>query len=255
MLIPEALTNVVAIVQPQLQAGVTLRERVDGSARIAVDADAKLLIQMLTNLAQNATRHTACGFVELCARVDPMPHGRTVDSSGRRMVQVELVVRDSGPGLREESMMSCFNKYATSGGGWGLGLYLTKLQVTQLGGHVSVRSPWTPEHSGAEFKLTLPLLLTEAADQHPIPRSLPLPTKFMDGVKVRPFRSTSSVAAASHHSAAALLVHLLPFWSLPFWSTHSARRQHPRIPWSSSQPSFQPRPARCLWPTISASIE
>lgn len=64
-------------------------------------------------------------------------------------------------GLPADSMESCFNKYKTSGG-TGLGLYLTKLQVEQLGGRVDVSSPWSPDYSGTEFKLTIPLRLSTA---------------------------------------------------------------------------------------------
>lgn len=47
--------------------------------------------------------------------------------------------------------------------GTGLGLYLTKLQTEVLGGSIEVRSPWTAEHPGAEFRVVLPSCTTSAA--------------------------------------------------------------------------------------------
>eukprot|EP00966_Prymnesium_polylepis_P332233 7387749-Prymnesium_polylepis.1 len=113
---------------------------------------------MLTNIAQNAAKHSLAGFVELSACAAPADDGAAPSST----MDVELVVRDSGRGLSEESRRSCFNKYTTSGG-VGLGLYLTKLQVWQLGGGIEVESPWaTDGTSGTAFKLTLPLTVWSA---------------------------------------------------------------------------------------------
>jgi len=168
----EILATVVALVRPQVQSGVALRQRLPEGGSLTVDADRKMLVQILTNIAQNAAKHTMSGSIELCAGAARAPSSE--------VASVTIAVRDSGPGLSEESMLSCFDKYTTRGG-TGLGLYLTRLQVNQLGGSVAVRSPWSDEHTGTEFRVNLPLRLSEAPPERPV--SAPAP-EFKAGVHV-----------------------------------------------------------------------
>ena len=73
-----------------------------------------------------------------------------------------LSVRDQGVGLRPEDIDQLFKKYgrvaqAQSVGpeGIGLGLYLTRLLVTALGGSISATSPGAGQ--GSRFAIRLPL--------------------------------------------------------------------------------------------------
>ena len=143
----DIIAKVAAILRPQLHAGVTLCERLTGCDGQIIDTNPMMLVQILTNLAQNAAKHTNAGFVELraCATATETPD----------VISLELAVRDSGPGLTGTSKLSCFSKYTTTSG-TGLGLYLTKLQTELLGGSIEVNSPWTAEHTGAEFRVMLP---------------------------------------------------------------------------------------------------
>lgn len=182
VLLADVFARTAAVVTPQLAAGVVLRQQLDASAAAAVDADPKMLVQILTNIAQNACRHTKAGFVELraSAAVDVSgPH----DSSVSGLLNVELSVRDSGPGLSTESMQTCFDKYSTKGG-TGLGLYLTRLQVKQLGGSISVVSPWTAEHSGAMFTVQLQLRPAATLPSNVSPPHAAPPPRFKPGVNV-----------------------------------------------------------------------
>jgi len=161
----EILSTVAAVVEPQMHADVPLRWHLsDELAHLAVDADRKMLIQILTNITQNAARHTMTGSVEVRAHLAC----DTTSSSA----SVELAVRDTGPGLSEETMRACFDKYTTRGG-TGLGLYLTRLQVKALGGTIAVSSPWSTESSGTEFRVGLQLLKSLAAPEPPL--SVPAP--------------------------------------------------------------------------------
>ena len=131
-----------------MQAGVPLHTRIHDNARGSFETDAKMLTQMLTNLAQNAAKYTSAGLVQVEARA--------VRAITDGVTEMELIVRDSGPGMPAESMQSCFQKYNTRGG-TGLGLYLTKLQAEQLCGQIELKSRASPDLPGTEIRVTLPL--------------------------------------------------------------------------------------------------
>jgi len=168
----DIIAKVAAILRPQLHAGVTLCERLAG-CDCTIDTNPMMLLQILTNLAQNAAKHTNTGFVEL--------HACATAISTPGMISLELAVRDSGPGLTGTSKLSCFSKYTTTDG-TGLGLYLTKLQTELLGGSITVSSPWTAEHPGAEFRVVLP----SCPVTYPLPPQpvAPLALEFRAGARV-----------------------------------------------------------------------
>jgi signal transduction histidine kinase len=148
VLLEEVFATVSATIRPQMQAGVPLHTRIHDNARGSFEIDAKMLTQMLTNLAQNAAKYTSAGLVQVEARA--------VQAISDGVTEMELIVRDSGPGMPAESMQSCFQKYNTRGG-TGLGLYLTKLQAEQLCGQIELKSRAPPDIPGTEFRVTLPL--------------------------------------------------------------------------------------------------
>ena len=160
----DIVSQAAVVVRPQLADGVEWRQVLHDSARRTFAADGNMLLQILTNVAQNATRHTSVGFIEISVREIEPPAaeiGREIDDRPG-VVWVELRVRDSGSGMSAESGRTCFSKCMTSCGG-GLGLYLTSLQVQHLRGQVLPPvSPWSNEHSGTEFTLLLPLRPTDA---------------------------------------------------------------------------------------------
>jgi hypothetical protein len=170
--LPDIIAKVAAIIRPQLQAGVVCVANI-GGAHHALDTNPKVLVQILTNLAQNAAKHTKTGVVEVHAHVTP--------TATEGVVSLDLAVRDSGPGLSEESKLSCFNKYTTTSG-VGLGLYLTKLQVELLGGIITVKSPWSPNHAGSAFCVKLPECAMSASST-PVPAAPPT-REFRAGVRV-----------------------------------------------------------------------
>ncbi len=68
----------------------------------------------------------------------------------------QLMVQDSGPGIRPDQLDSIFEPYfTTSGQGHGLGLMRCKLLVEQAGGYIVAGNG--PEH-GACFTITLPIM-------------------------------------------------------------------------------------------------
>jgi signal transduction histidine kinase/CheY-like chemotaxis protein len=106
--------------------------------------DAARLKQVLSNLLHNAFKFTDYGSVILRARA-------TSD-------EIELSVLDTGKGLPAEPA-ALFEKYQqaeSTKGGLGLGLSISQMLVTHMGGKMSAHHR---KGGGAEFRVVLPLLL------------------------------------------------------------------------------------------------
>jgi anti-sigma regulatory factor (Ser/Thr protein kinase) len=105
-------------------------ENVDG---IELQTDRRKLKIVLKNLVGNALKFTPKGeIVAACERVGD---------------QYRLTVRDTGVGIPRESLAHIFDMFqqvdsseTRSYGGAGLGLYIVKSLITQLGGQVQVES-------------------------------------------------------------------------------------------------------------------
>ena len=100
---------------------------------MVVEADPTALRQVLTNLIDNAVRHTTSGEVVVRAR--------TSDGG------VTLSVQDTGAGIRAEHLARIFERFyrVDSGrsrdqGGTGLGLAIVKHLVEAHGGRVTATS-------------------------------------------------------------------------------------------------------------------
>jgi K+-sensing histidine kinase KdpD len=108
-----------------------------------VAADETLLLQVLVNLVENATRYT--------------PAGAPLHIAARRVPDgVEIAVSDSGPGVpvgEEEAIFQKFHRAVRTGGGMGLGLTICRGIIRAHGGRI-----WSenrPE-GGASFRFVLP---------------------------------------------------------------------------------------------------
>lgn len=126
--------------------GVTLLQAVP--AGLAAHADAHRLRQALANLIDNAIKYGR--------------EGGSVEVRGRELGagQVEVSVRDDGPGIAGEALERVFERFyradkarAREQGGTGLGLAIVKNVVQAHGGDVRVES--TPGR-GTEFFIRLP---------------------------------------------------------------------------------------------------
>jgi signal transduction histidine kinase len=112
--------------------GIALRVDVEPSSMV-VEADPTALRQVLTNLVDNAVRHTAAGEVVVRART----------SNGG----VTVSVRDTGAGIRTEHLARIFERFyrvdaarSREDGGTGLGLAIVKHLVEAHGGKVNAAS-------------------------------------------------------------------------------------------------------------------
>ncbi|UXU89837.1 hybrid sensor histidine kinase/response regulator [Burkholderia sp. S-53] len=144
------LNDVATIFQPLADA-----KNLELACRVAPDladgyvGDPTRLRQLVSNLVSNAIKFTKHGGVTVEARLAP---------AGRR---VEIVVRDTGIGIPDDSMPTLFDVYIQTDasvyrrfGGTGLGLPLCKRIVTLMGGELSVDSR---PGEGTTFVAALPL--------------------------------------------------------------------------------------------------
>ncbi len=112
---------------------------------LSVDCDGDRIVQVLTNLVDNATKFTPRNG-EVTARV------------AREGTNATFSVSDTGPGLTREDQHHVFERRwhtnRRGGGGAGLGLYICKRIVEAHGGAIWVDS--RPGH-GATFSFSLPI--------------------------------------------------------------------------------------------------
>jgi two-component system, OmpR family, sensor kinase len=125
-----------------------VRAEHDGGLRL--DADPARLEQALANMVDNALRHG---------------RGEVVLSAARRNGNVELHVRDHGPGFPAEFLPAAFERFsradeARSRGGTGLGLAITSAVAIAHGGSAHATNC---EDGGADVWLSLPDRLSSTA--------------------------------------------------------------------------------------------
>ena len=119
------------------QKGITLL--VDGSPTFAVLGDEGRLVQVLSNLVDNAIRHTPSGGH---AKLEVAPH--VVD--GRGSPQVRFTVADTGGGISPDRLPRIFDRFARGDGegtdrtGFGLGLAIVRELVALHNGEIRVSS-------------------------------------------------------------------------------------------------------------------
>jgi PAS domain S-box-containing protein len=131
--------------------GVQLRRRVRGDLP-TLWADRNHVIQMLTNLVDNALKYTSPGGEVWVA-------ARELESDGRNML--ELAVGDTGIGIPADEQEMIFERFyrgtnnTRSSPGTGLGLAIVRDLMARHGGQVTLRSK---EGEGSVFSLQFPFV-------------------------------------------------------------------------------------------------
>ncbi len=125
-------------------AEVSLRCRT-GNDLPGIRGDNERLYQVLSNLVGNALK--------------VVPAGGTIEVEARRKgKQIEVIVRDDGPGMQPEVLEHAFDRFwhADHAGraGSGLGLYICKGIIEAHGGRIDVDSA---PGAGTAFRVLLPL--------------------------------------------------------------------------------------------------
>ena len=115
---------------------------------LLVKADARLVIQVILNLVDNAMKYTPAGA------------GITI-TAGKAGSMAEIQVADTGSGIPDTEKEKIFDKFycgtrkiADNRRSLGLGLYLCKAIVEAHGGEIQVTDN---QPHGAVFRFTLPL--------------------------------------------------------------------------------------------------
>jgi HD-like signal output (HDOD) protein/signal transduction histidine kinase len=124
----------------------------DDATRIEGDAD--ILKQILVNLVKNAVE----ALVDTGGRIEIASRGHV---NRERMLYLELVVADTGPGLSSEVLANLFSavKSTKDGAHHGLGLSIVHSLVKKLHGHIACRSGRT----GTSFEILLPAYVGAAS--------------------------------------------------------------------------------------------
>lgn len=129
--LPAAVSSAIDELRPTLGTH-SIALQVDGDVPL-VRVDEKRLVQVVTNLVQNAKNHGREG-TPITVRI--RPHGKGVD----------LSVEDQGPGIPAAELPLLFDRFyqgkraREKSTGLGLGLYITKGLVEAHGGRLTVAS-------------------------------------------------------------------------------------------------------------------
>jgi signal transduction histidine kinase len=144
--VAEVCTAVVAAARLRAPAGVTVAIHLP-SAMEPIRCDASLLRQVLVNLVDNAVKYSVGGGTVLVRVTD-----------GAESVRIDVV--DQGLGIPSAEQDKIFDKFyrldveMTRGvGGSGLGLYISREIVQQIGGTLTLESQ---VGKGSTFSITLP---------------------------------------------------------------------------------------------------
>jgi signal transduction histidine kinase len=144
------LQDVVSTYQYQAQRK-NIKLQLDLASSLSnIEVDAGRMTQVLTNILDNALRHT--------------PEGGSITLSAREANdQIELAIQDSGPGLKQEELDRIFDRFYRTDtsrqrdgaipGGSGLGLAIAKSIVQAQGGYISAKSE---EGKGLKIIILLP---------------------------------------------------------------------------------------------------
>lgn len=123
--------------------GVIVLKQFDHTLPI-IRLDANLLKQILLNIFMNALQAMESSGGKLL-----------VETTTAGSDNVRIIIADNGPGIPAESMDRIFDRYFTtkkSGEGTGLGLFVTRKLVENMGGDIKVASG---AGSGTTFTVTL----------------------------------------------------------------------------------------------------
>jgi len=112
----------------------------------AIRLDPNILKQILLNIIMNALQAMEGGGGKLL-----------VETAAAGSDSVSLTIADNGPGIPAEAIERIFDRYFTTkkpGEGTGLGLFVTKSLVENMGGEIAVTSR---SGGGTTFTVTLPI--------------------------------------------------------------------------------------------------
>lgn len=152
--------------------GLALRSRLPEQP-IFVVADAKRIVQVLTNLVSNGIRYTDAGQVTV--ELKEFDQGKS---------ELTFIVTDTGRGISPEHLPDLFTAFARFGAasvknrdGAGIGLAIVHTVVQHLGGRIKVASV---PGEGSTFTVTIPAIAAAASDSRSTAESATRSVLFID---------------------------------------------------------------------------
>jgi PAS domain S-box-containing protein len=147
----ELLENVLEVYRAKLiTSGIAVDTRFNDLQKITVSRGE--ILQVLSNVVTNAA--------------DAMRSGGTLSISTRKVQGpsgegIQIVVRDTGTGIKQENLEKIFEPFFTTKGnlGTGIGLWIARQLVERRGGQISVSSSTESGSSGTSVTVFLPLAL------------------------------------------------------------------------------------------------
>ncbi|MFD1771844.1 ATP-binding response regulator [Sphingobacterium suaedae] len=139
--------------------GILLQQHIQIDPKTEVFSSAFRIKQIVSNLISNAIKYTPKGSVNLTASIKNI--------QGQQHLQIE--VSDTGLGIAPEHQKHIFRQYymtdnTSKAGGFGLGLYISKLLTEQLEGEISLTSTLG---KGSTFTLSIPIRKQRDEKQEP----------------------------------------------------------------------------------------
>lgn len=149
----DLVKNVLTVYNSRLRASsISLDTQFDDLRKIAVSKGE--MLQILSNIVTNA--------------IDAMKGRGTLHISTRQLVLssvdgVQLAIRDTGIGIRQDHLEKIFEPFFTTKGdkGTGIGLWVAKQLVERRGGRISVASSREKESSGTTITIFIPFALPD----------------------------------------------------------------------------------------------
>ncbi|CAB9503529.1 sensor kinase/phosphatase LuxQ [Seminavis robusta] len=139
-----------------------------------VYGDFSRLQQVLTNLVSNACKFTRKGSITISASWKKVAVAPTKKSAAGEDDKewVQLLCRDTGPGIPKEDQANMFNRFTTRGGapGSGLGLAIARQIVDLYGGSIHFESDPTVK-PGTDCVVMLPLEVCREVPQQEAPET------------------------------------------------------------------------------------
>jgi signal transduction histidine kinase/FixJ family two-component response regulator len=138
------------------QKGVEFVYIADPNLPSGIQADEKLLRQVLINLLSNAVKFTEQGEVNFTVRSQ-----KSGEKNGKSIYSIGFQVKDTGTGIAPENLHKIFLPFEQVGDvkkqaeGTGLGLAITQQIVTMMGGELQVSSQ-LGQGSTFEFTIDIP---------------------------------------------------------------------------------------------------
>lgn len=146
--IHDLLENVLTVYRSKLTSNsISTDMQFDDSQKIVVSKGE--MLQVFSNVVANAIDAMARGGVlTICTAISEGPKGKGI----------EIIVRDTGTGIRQDQLERVFEPFFTTKGevGTGIGLWVARQLVNKRGGSISISSSTQQGASGTQVTIFLP---------------------------------------------------------------------------------------------------